>query len=91
MATGRRERFVRLLVTWMLSVVLLLSLLDALSLELVFVGSFVGLLVVAEYTAPFSVTPRWRTRLRVVIVVGLVVFVSIVVRRVLQTLPEGVI
>lgn len=40
----------------MLAVVLGLALLEALSLEVVFVVSLIGFLVVLELTAPFNVT-----------------------------------
>lgn len=91
MSTRRRQRFITGQVTWMLSVILLLALLDALSLELVFVLSLIGLLVVVELTAPFNVTPRWRRRLLPFIGLGLVGFGIIVIRRILAILPPGLI
>lgn len=75
----------------MLGVVLILTLLNSLSLELVFVCSLIGFLVIVELTAPFSVTPRWRSRLRWIIVLGLAVFGYIVIRRILEILPSGVL
>jgi hypothetical protein len=91
MATRRRQRFVYGQTAWMLATIVGLAALDALSLELFFVVSLVGFLVVVELTAPFSVTPQWRSRLRWIILVGLAVFGYIVVRRVLAILPEGVV
>jgi hypothetical protein len=67
-----------------------LTLLNALELELFFVVSLIGLLVVVELTAPFNVTPRWRRRLLPIIVLGLAGFSYIVIRRILEILPEGV-
>jgi hypothetical protein len=90
MSTGHRARFVHAQLAWMLGAVLVLVLLDALSLELVFVVSLIGFLVVVELTAPFSVTPRWRSRLKWLIALGLAVFGYIVVRRILEILPPGV-
>lgn len=75
----------------MLTSVLALALLDALTLELFFVLSLIGFLVVTELTAPFAVTPRWRKRLKWIIALGLVVFSAIVVRRILEILPPGVL
>lgn len=75
----------------MLTSVLALTLLDALTLELFFVLSLIGFLVVTELTAPFAVTPRWRKRLKWIIALGLVVFSAIVVRRILEILPPGVL
>ena len=90
MTLEKRRRFVYALVTWMVSVILLLTTLDALELELFFVISLIGLLVVVELTAPFNVTPRWRRRLLPIILVGLAGFSYIVIRRILEILPESV-
>ncbi|UIO99759.1 hypothetical protein Hbl1158_14745 [Halobaculum sp. CBA1158] len=89
--TARRERFLYASIAWLLASALVLDLLSALEYELFVVVSLIGVLVVAELTAPIAVTPRWRTRLRAVIAVGLCVFAYIVVRRVLAILPPGVI
>ncbi|MFC7202634.1 hypothetical protein ACFQJC_03850 [Haloferax namakaokahaiae] len=91
MATARRERFLRAQLAWMLGATLVLVLLDSLSYELVFVVSLIGFLVVVELTAPIGVTPTWRRRLLWVIGGGLVVFGYIVVRRILDILPPGVL
>lgn len=90
MATQRRRRFVYGQTAWMVGSVLVLSLLGALSLELFFVVSLIGFLVVVELTAPFAVTPRWRARLKWLILVGLVGFGYVVVKRILAILPPGV-
>lgn len=82
MATRRRQRFVLAQVAVMLAAVFLLVLLDAFTLELFFVLSLIGLLVVTELTAPFAVAPRWRKRLRWVILLGLLVFGYIVALRI---------
>lgn len=42
----------------MLSTLFALTLLDALSLELLFAVSFIGLLVMTTLTAPFTLTPQ---------------------------------
>lgn len=91
MATQRRQRFLYAQTAWMLAALVLLTLLGALSLELFFVVSLIGLLIVVELTAPFSVTPQWRSRLRWIILVGLLGFGYVVVRRILAILPAGVI
>ena len=86
MATHRRQRFVHAQLSWMLVCVLALALLDALSLELFFVLSLIGFLIVTELTAPLNVSPAWRRRLRWVILAGLIGFAIIVVRRILEIL-----
>ena len=74
----------------MLAVVVVLAALGAMDLELFFVLSLIGFLVVVELTAPIAVTPRWRRRLPWLIGIGLVVFGVIVVRRILEILPPEV-
>ncbi|ADB60095.1 hypothetical protein Htur_1203 [Haloterrigena turkmenica DSM 5511] len=84
-------RFIRGQLAWMLAAVLALSLLGSFSYELFFVLSLIGLLIVTELTAPFSVTPDWRRRLRWLIALGLVGFAVVVVRRILEILPPEVL
>jgi threonine/homoserine efflux transporter RhtA len=74
----------------MLAVVVVLALLGSLALELFFVLSLIGFLIVIELTAPIAVTPTWRRRLPWFIAIGLVVFGVIVIRRILEILPPGV-
>jgi len=75
----------------MLTAVILLSALSALTLDLFFVVSLIGFLVVVELTAAINVTPQWRARLKWVILAGLLGFGYIVVRRILEILPPGLI
>lgn len=91
MSTRRRTRFVHATLAWLLASVLVLVVLDALSYELVFVVGLIGFLVVIELTAPLNIQPGWRRRLRWLILLGLVVFAGIVVRRILAILPPGVV
>ncbi|MFT4947261.1 MAG: threonine/homoserine efflux transporter RhtA [Natronomonas sp.] len=90
MATRRRLQFIQAQVAWMLAVVVVLALLGSLELELFFVLSLIGFLVVIELTAPIAVTPAWRRRLPWFIAIGLIVFGVIVIRRILEILPPGV-
>jgi hypothetical protein len=91
MPTRRRRRFVHGQLAWMLATIVVLAALGSESLELFFVVSLIGFLVVIELTAPVNVTPRWRSRLKWLVALGLLVFGAIVVCRVLAILPEGVI
>lgn len=84
-------RFIHWQLAWMLAAVLVLSLLGSFSYELYFVLSLIGLLIVTELTAPFTVTPAWRRRLRWLILLGLVGFAVVVVRRILEILPPEVL
>lgn len=84
-------QFIRGQLAWMLAAILVLSLLGSFSYELFFVLSLIGLLIVTELTAPFAVAPDWRRRLRWLILLGLVGFGIIVVRRILEILPPEVL
>jgi hypothetical protein len=91
MATRRRLQFIHGQIVWMLAVITVLALLDSMELELFFVLSLIGFLIVVELTAPIAVTPKWRRRLPWLIAVGLLVFGVIVIRRILEILPPGVL
>jgi membrane protein implicated in regulation of membrane protease activity len=86
MATRRRRQFLSGQIAWMMATIIMLATLEALSLELFFVVSLIGFLIVTELTAPLNVAPRWRKRLRVIIALGLLVFAYIVARRITEIL-----
>ncbi|WP_092664358.1 hypothetical protein [Halorientalis persicus] len=91
MAVTRRRRFVHAHMAWMLTGALGLAIFDALTYELFFVVSLIGLLVLVELIVPFRVTPHWRRRLRWIIGIGLLGLGYIVIRRIFRLLPQGVI
>lgn len=90
MTTRRREQFIYGNLAWHCGAALVLVLLNSLTLELFFVVGLIGFLVVTELTAPFNVTPQWRSRLKWLIGLGLAVFGYVVVKRILAILPPGV-
>ncbi|MFP9193530.1 hypothetical protein ACLI4Q_18070 [Natrialbaceae archaeon A-CW1-1] len=91
MATQRRIRFIYYQLTWMIATILILSTLSSFSYETFFVLSLIGLLITTELTAPANVTPKWRTRLRWIILVGLIWFGYFVIRRTLDILPPEIL
>lgn len=91
MATQRRIQFIYGQAAWLLGTFFTLILLDALSFELLFVVSFIGFLAVTQLTAPFTITLEWRQRLKWLILIALLIFTAIVIRRILAILPPGVI
>lgn len=88
MSTARRQRFVLGQAAWMLGTLVALVALSALSLDLYFVVSLLGFLIVVEVTAPLNLTPRWRRRLKWIILAGLGVFGYLVGRRVFEILSS---
>ncbi|WP_132059391.1 hypothetical protein [Halorussus amylolyticus] len=91
MQTSRRLRFVRVLVALLLAVVVVLTLFDALALELFLGASVVGLLVVFEVVASSTVSAGWHGSVRWVVLAGLAAFGLVVARRMVGMLPPGVL
>lgn len=91
MTIRRRQRFVHAQIAVMLAVVLALAALGRLTLEVFFIASLVGFLGLVELTAPVNVTPAWRRRIRWFLVLGMLGFGVIVVRRIVSFLPEGLL
>lgn len=91
MGTSRRMRFIYGQVAWMVATVLVLVLLESLSYELFFVLSLLGFLIVTALTAPVAITPAWRRRLRWIILLGLLGFTYVVIRRIIEILPPEVL
>jgi len=88
MAIHRISRCVHIQIVWMLGTVVVLAGIESLSLELFYSLSLIGLLVVAQLTAPASLTPPWRRRLRRVVVAGLGGFVYLAAWRLFNILTE---
>ena len=91
MATQRRMQFVRAQIAWMVATILVLAFLGSVSYELFFLLSLLGLLVVTGLTMPVNMTPAWRSRLKWLILAGLIGFAVIVIRRILAILPPEVL
>lgn len=90
MSISRRMRFVHGQVAWMVAATLGLAVLGSFSFDLFLVVSLLGVLIVAGLTAPVNVTPAWRRRLRVVVVLCLLGFAVVTGRRLLEITPSGV-
>lgn len=87
MVTQRRQQLVRRQTLWMLAVLVLLAWTGALSFELFFYASFVGFLALLLLLKPFNVGPAWYSRLRYLTVLGLFVFVTLTVYRIVKSAP----
>lgn len=88
MTTVKRQRFVAGVTAWMLTATTVLTALGSLEAELFFVLSLIGFLVVVELTAPLNVTPQWRRRLQIIVVIGVIIFGMIVTRRIISILQD---
>jgi hypothetical protein len=82
MTVRRRYQFLAVVVGWLLASVAVLSAFDALSVDVLYILGFLGLLLAAEFTAPLHVTPPWRRRLRWFLVASGVGFVYLFALRV---------
>jgi choline-glycine betaine transporter len=77
-------RVVYMQVAWMIGSLFVLITLGPFSYELFFLLMVLGLVIVADLTAPSAVNPRWRSRFRWVVLAGVIGFVIVVTRRILQ-------
>lgn len=75
----------------MLAVAVALTALGFFSLELAALLSVLGFLCLAALTAPASVTPAWRSRLRWLVAAGLLLVVGLAAVRLLELLQSGVL
>jgi hypothetical protein len=78
-ATHAQRRTLRLLVGWLLVSVAGLAAVDALTVSHWVVVSVLGTLVVVQWTAPLSVLPVWRRRLRLPLALSILAFLAAVV------------
>jgi hypothetical protein len=76
-----RLRFLYLLVGWLLVSLVVLSAFGSLNVELFYVSSLIGFLVVTELTAPLNRLQQWRSGLGVIALLGFVGFAYLVVTR----------
>lgn len=87
MESSIRQRFVFGLLVWLLGSLTVYTILDILSLVGYFVSSLVGLIVMTEFVAPLYTKPKWYSRLRWMIMLGMVAFGWVFVSRVMKTFP----
>ncbi len=76
----RQQHIVYVQTTWMVLVILVLSVFHLLSLHTFFIISLIGFLTLLEVTAPVGIQPPWRTRLRLVALLGFCIFVFLVIQ-----------
>lgn len=86
-----RRKFVIAAIGWPLCALLILVASGLMVLDLYFIVSLVGFLIITELTTPATVSLAWRRRLRPFIVVGVIGFVYILFHRALLALPPDAI
>lgn len=81
MGLGGRTELIMGQALVMLGTIVALTLFGEFTITWFIIGSFIGLLVIVEYTASTAIQLRWRLRLRWVLLVGVVAFGAIVLEQ----------
>jgi len=68
----------------MFVVLSLLVLFGSINYEYFFVLCLIGFLIIVELSGPFMVKPAWRSRVNIVIAIGVVIFAFIVLKKVVD-------
>jgi len=87
MSTCRRLPII-VLIIWFAVITGLMLLNQALDLEVFFVLTLIGLLVVVELIDPVTVQPRYMRRIKYVVAVGVLLFGIIVASKVMEILTR---
>lgn len=82
----KSQRLVYVFGGWVLVVLSLLALFNSINYEYFFVLCLIGFLVIVELSGPFTVKPAWRSRINIVIILGVLLFTLIIVEKVLAIL-----
>jgi hypothetical protein len=87
----KSQRIVIIFGAWAFLALAILAVFQSLSFEYFFVLCLIGFLVIVELSGPFASRPRWRSRVNVVILLGVILFSLVVVKKVLDILGIGLI
>jgi hypothetical protein len=73
---------------WICSVAALtfLILFQAVSIEYYIILNLIGILVITALSGPFLSQPKWKARLNIVLIIGVLLFAIIVINKALQLL-----
>jgi hypothetical protein len=80
----KSQRLVYIFGAWALIALVLLTLLRSLNYEYFFILCLIGFIIIALLTGPFSVRPKWRSRVNLVIIMGALAFCAIIVKEALD-------
>jgi hypothetical protein len=81
---AKSQRLVIALSIWIFTVLALLIFFKSLSFEFFFILCLIGFLIIIELSGHFLVKPKWRSRVNIIVVLGVIVFAVIVFARVLE-------
>jgi len=82
----KSQRIVVIFGAWAFLALAVLAVFQSLSFEYFFVLCLIGFLVIVELSGPFASRPRWRSRVNTVILLGVILFSLVVVKKVLDIL-----
>ncbi|MCX9025945.1 MAG: hypothetical protein OIN85_07630 [Candidatus Methanoperedens sp.] len=80
---SRQQRFVYVLSLWMFIVLFFQIIGNNLDIEIFFVLNLIGFLVLVELTTPFNFKPEWKQRLKWFVLVGIIGFSYVVLKKVI--------
>lgn len=80
----KSQKLVYIFGGWMFVVLSLLVLFGSINYEYFFVLCLIGFLIIVELSGPFMVKPAWRSRVNIVIAIGVVIFAFIVLKKVVD-------
>ncbi|MDI6896006.1 hypothetical protein [Methanocella conradii] len=82
----KSQKLVYIFGGWVMAMLTLLALFNSTSYEYFFVLCLIGFLIIVELSGPFTVRPAWRSRVNIVIMIGVIIFFLIVMKKVLDVL-----
>jgi hypothetical protein len=82
----KSQRIVVIFGAWAFLALAMLTAFNSIGYEYFFALCLVGFLLVVELSGPFGSMPRWRSRVNVVILLGVIVFGLILTKKVLDLL-----
>ena len=80
----KNQRLVIAFGTWALLIMALSGLLKMMDFEYFFVLCLIGFLIIVQITGPFYTRPKWRSRVNIVVVIGVLIFALIILQKVLN-------
>lgn len=84
MTERKKQIAVAVLIIWLLLVIFFMILAGKINLEILFVLWLSALLVIVEFISPSYVKPPYLTHLKLLIAIGIMVFILIIVQKLVE-------